>query len=44
MGELITKTLKGLSDNPNDNNKVENEVRKEVINITSSFPTYKNLK
>jgi glycine hydroxymethyltransferase len=43
VGELITKTIKGLSENPNDNSKVEEEVRKEVISLTSSFPIYKNL-
>ena len=43
VGELITKTLKGLSENPNDNSKIENEVKKEVIDLTSSFPIYKNL-
>ena len=43
VGELITKTLKGLSENPNDNSKVENEVKNEVISLTSSFPIYKNL-
>ena len=43
VGELITKTLKGLSDNPMDNSKIENEVRDEVISLTSSFPIYKNL-
>ena len=44
VGELITKTLKGLSENPTDNSIVENEVRNEVISLTSSFPIYKNLK
>ena len=44
LGELITKVIKGLSENPNDNSKIENEVRKEVIDLTSSFPIYKNLK
>ena len=43
VGELITSTIKGLSKNPNDNSKVEDEVRKEVINLCSSFPIYKNL-
>ena len=37
VGELITKALKGLSENPNDNSKIENEVRNEVIDLTSSF-------
>ena len=44
VGELITKVVKGLSENPNDNSKVEKEVRDEVIKLTSSFPIYKNLK
>ena len=43
VGELITKTIKGLSENPNDNSKIEEEVRNEVISLTSSFPIYKNL-
>ena len=44
VGELITKVVKGLSENPNDNSKVEKEVKDEVIKLTSSFPIYKNLK
>jgi glycine hydroxymethyltransferase len=40
---LITKVIKGLSENPEDNSKVENEVRNEVINLCSNFPIYKNL-
>ena len=44
VGELITKVVKGLSKNPNDNSKIEEEVRNEVIELTSSFPIYKNLK
>ena len=28
IGELITKVVKGLSQNPNDNKKIESEVRK----------------
>jgi len=43
VGELITKTLKGLSENPTDNSRIENEVKNEVISLTSSFPIYKNL-
>ena len=43
VGELITKVIKGLSENPNDNSKIESEVRNEVIALTSSFPIYKNL-
>tara|TARA_B100000427_G_scaffold237404_1_gene200263 strand:- start:628 stop:951 length:324 start_codon:yes stop_codon:yes gene_type:complete len=44
VGELITKTVKGLSSNPKDNSKIENEVRKEVVELCSKFPIYKNLK
>ena len=42
--ELITKTVKGLVSNPKDNSKVEEDVRKEVIELCSKFPIYKNLK
>ena len=44
VGELITKTIRGLSVNPNDNTKVENEVRKEVVDLCSNFPIYKHLR
>ena len=44
VGELITKVVKGLSENPENNSKIEEEVRNEVIELTSSFPIYKNLK
>ena len=44
VGELITKTIKGLSDNPEDNKKTEDEVRNEVINLCSNFPIYKHLR
>ena len=44
VGELITKVVKGLSENPEDNSKIEEEVRNEVIELTSFFPIYKNLK
>ena len=40
----ITKVVKGLSENPKDNSKIESEVREEVIKLTSSFPIYKHLK
>jgi glycine hydroxymethyltransferase len=40
---LITKTIQGLSQNPEDNSKTEKEVRDEVINLCASFPIYKNL-
>ena len=44
VGELITKVVKGVSSNPNDNSKVEDEVRKEVVDLCSKFPIYKNLR
>ena len=44
VGELITKVVKGLSKNPEDNGKIEEEIKNEVIELTSSFPIYKNLK
>ena len=44
VGELITKTIKGLSVNPNDNSKTENEVRKDVVDLCSKFPIYKSLR
>ena len=44
VGELITKTVKGLSSNPSDNSKVEDEVRKEVVELCSKFPIYNNLR
>ena len=44
VGKLITKVIDGLSKNPNDNSKVEDEVRKEVVSLCSSFPIYKNLR
>jgi glycine hydroxymethyltransferase len=43
VGELITKVIEGLSKNPDDNSKVENEVRNEVVSLCSKFPIYKNL-
>ena len=43
VGNLITKVIKGLSENQDDNSKVENEVRNEVISLCSNFPIYKNL-
>ena len=40
VGDLITKTLKGLSENPTDNSKIEKEVQKDVIDLCTSFPIY----
>tara|TARA_Y100000590_G_scaffold462096_1_gene625321 strand:- start:2186 stop:2866 length:681 start_codon:yes stop_codon:yes gene_type:complete len=43
VGDLITKTIKGLSENPEDNSVIEGEVRKEVVSLCSKFPIYKHL-
>jgi len=43
VGDLITKIIKGLSNNTTDNSKIEDEVRKEVVDLCSNFPIYKNL-
>ena len=40
VGELISKLLKELARNPEDNSKVEIEVQQEVIDLCSSFPIY----
>ena len=44
VGELITKIIKGLSNNPSDNSKIEEEVRNEVIELCAAFPIYNKLK
>ena len=43
VGDLITKVIKGLSNNSNDNSKVEHEVKNEVIELCSKFPIYNHL-
>ncbi|MBA1339640.1 MAG: glycine hydroxymethyltransferase [Pelagibacterales bacterium] len=42
IGNLIAKVIKGLAKNQNDNSKIEEEVKKEVIDLCSSFPIYSN--
>ncbi len=42
VADLITKVVKGLSKNPENNSKIEKEVQKEVIDLCSSFPIYSN--
>jgi len=44
VGELITKVIVGLSKNPGDNRKIENQVKEEVIKLCSLFPIYNHLK
>ena len=40
VGNLITKVIKGLSENPKNNATVEKEVQKEVVDLCSDFPIY----
>ena len=40
VGQLISKLLKELAKNPENNSKVENEVKKEVIDLCGAFPIY----
>jgi glycine hydroxymethyltransferase len=40
VGNLIFKVIQGLSKNTTDNSKIEQEVKKEVIDLCSSFPIY----
>ena len=40
VGQLISKLLKELAKNPENNSKAEEEVRKEVIDLCSIFPIY----
>ena len=40
---IITKVIKGLSKNSEDNSKTETEVRNEVIALCSKFPIYNHL-
>ena len=42
VGNLIFKVIQGLSKNTTDNSKIEQEVKKEVIDLCSSFPIYGN--
>ena len=41
--DKITKLIEGLSKNPEDNSKIESEVKKEVIILCSKFPIYNHL-
>ena len=42
VADLIHKVIKGLSENKSDNSKIENEVKKEIVDLCSSFPIYEN--
>ena len=43
VGELITEVVEGLSKNPDDNSKIENKVKQEVVSLCSKFPIYNHL-
>jgi len=43
VGDLITRVIEGLSKNSSDNSKVEDEIRKEVVELCSKFPIYNHL-
>ncbi len=40
IADLITKVVKGLSKNGQNNSKIEKEVQKEIVDLCSSFPIY----
>jgi len=40
IGDLISEVIKGLSKSPEDNKKIEEKVKKEVIDLCTSFPIY----
>ena len=40
VGQLISKLLKELAKNPENNSKAEVEVQKEIIDLCTSFPIY----
>ncbi len=42
VADLISKVVKGLSQNGANNTKIEKEVQKEVIDLCSAFPIYSN--
>jgi glycine hydroxymethyltransferase len=42
VGELIAMVLDGLVANPDDNSKIEAEVREKVLELCARFPIYSN--
>ena len=42
IADLISKVVKGLSQNSKNNSKIEQEVQKEVIDLCSLYPIYSN--
>ncbi len=43
VGELITRVLDGLAANPDDNGRIEQQVRAEVLDLCRRFPIYPDL-
>ena len=43
VGELITEVVEGLSKSPEDNSKIENKIKQEVILLCNKFPIYNHL-
>ena len=42
IAELIHKVVKGLSENKSNNSNIEQEVKKEIIDLCAEFPIYEN--
>jgi glycine hydroxymethyltransferase len=42
IGDLIANVVEGLAKNPDNNSKVEQQVKKQVIDLCGSFPIYSN--
>jgi len=40
IGDLIANVVEGLAKNPDNNSKVEQQVKKQVIDLCGSFPIY----
>jgi len=43
VGELITRVLDGLAENPENNSATEKDVRSEVVALCHRFPVYKGM-
>jgi glycine hydroxymethyltransferase len=43
VGDLITHVIEALSQNVENNSKIELEIKKEVIELCSKFPIYNHL-
>ena len=44
VGGLITKVVVGLSKTTGDNDKIEKQVKEEIIKLCSLFPIYNHLR